>query len=214
MLLKEYAKLKNRWKIATITLACICIALGSLLVLSLSRLPNALTETHIFNSSPRVSGGVYFVFQMWNGTYTYYEPDLITTVGEQYDAEIFYNASAIDGGTALTGLNETYFSYGNATVATSLTQLTQEASNSGFARSLPDSTPIQWLNGGHYAMNFTHSATCTANITLNVVGIQWSGVPGSNNNLYAAFPLPQSTLFRPNDVLNATWLRTANSAGN
>jgi len=165
-------------------------------------------------SRPKFEAGVYMVFQMHNGTYEYYVPDLITTIGEQYDAELILgNASVIDGGTGLTNLNATCFSYGNATIAVGLTQLTQEATNSGFGRGAANST-AQWLNGGHYATNFTRTVTCTAAITLNAVGIQWSLAPSTDLNLYAAFALPQSTTFEVSDNLTTTWIRTANSAGN
>lgn len=194
-------------QLGLISLSAACIVLAALLAIAL------VGGNGVFYSTSKSEGDVYMVFQTSHGTYSYYIHDMITTIGEQYDAELIGgNASAIDGGTGLTNLNATCFSYGNGTVAVGSTQLTQEATTGGFGRSAADSA-VQWLNGGHYAWNFTKKVTCTALININAVGIQWSLVPSSNNNLYAIFALPQATTFNINDDFTATWIHTSTAAG-
>lgn len=197
----------NKLKLSVVGLCIACIALASVLALEVS-------GSMLFSSQSHFEGDAYFVFQTSHGTYSQYVHDLITTIGEQYEAELpVGNASAIDGGTGLTNLNATVFSYGNATPAIGLTKLTQEASTGGFGRAAADSV-VQWLNGGHYAANFTKTIHCSATITLNAVGIQWSDAAGSDLNLYAVFALSQSTTFNVGDNFTGTFIHTTTSAGN
>jgi len=102
-----------------------------------------------------------------------------------------------------------WMSCGNATVASSLTTIT-EISSGGGARGGNDSV-VQWSYQSHSAFNVTKKFTFTATHTINAMGLYWSS---TGNSLVAAAALPQSTLFNSGDNATGVWILENNCAGN
>lgn len=102
-----------------------------------------------------------------------------------------------------------WMSCGNATIASSLTSITEVASGGG-ARGGNDSV-VRWSYQSHSAFNVTKKFTFTATNTINAMGLYWSA---AGNSLVAAAPLPQSTLFNANDNCTGIWVIENAAAGN
>lgn len=102
-----------------------------------------------------------------------------------------------------------WMSCGNATIASSLTTITEVASGGG-SRGGNDSV-VQWSYQSHSAFNVTKKFTFTATNTIDAMGLYWSA---AGNSLVAAAPLPQSTLFNAGDNATGVWVLCNSASGN
>jgi len=132
--------------------------------------------------------------------------NLITDIGDQF-------ASNITSGRTMTGYDYTkngtyYIALGNGTnLAYSDTKLTTEVpSGNGFSRSsaiTPTYASATGIGNGYY-FNFTvtNKFTATAAYTINATSLHWSGVAGSDGNMFAEASigtLPVGQAFAVND---------------
>jgi len=144
-------------------------------------------QNYIINKphTPKVSANVFVTVQTEFGVYDISVHNVITDIGERYVRNIlgFDNETAHNATKWITLSND-------ASPVQTWTQLATEATTLGAGRVL--GTVDAWESAGDYSYNVTNKFTFTGAITLQCVGLQWSGVASSNNNLFACAAFTQT----------------------
>jgi len=128
--------------------------------------------------------------------------NVITDIGENWTEQWMTGCGAANTTSRSAPM---YFSLGNATVAQTLTKLTTEATNGGFARAAATAS-IAFKYGTDVARNFTKTFTATSAMTINAAGAHWDSTGNSDNNMYACGALGTDQLFNINDNCTIIWM--------
>lgn len=164
---------------------------------------SAAVDNGYQHKDPSVSYNVY-VFK--DGVQVAESGNTITNIGEQW----IQSWAGLSGEGNTTSRNATqYISLSNdGSAAAAWTVLPGEVNANGFSRALGDVTG--WINSGDYAYNVTKTFTGTGTQQLQTAGLNWAGVAGSDNNLFACADFTQTT-FNAGDTLTITWVITVNA---
>lgn len=157
--------------------------------------------TNGFHRDPQVHANVFVIHESMSGKETIPVGNVITDIAENTlrDRLAFANSTI---GSNMTD----YISLGNATVAATLTKITDECDNSSaFGRA--QGTVSAWYNGTDYAYNVTKTFMANATVTINTAGLNWFSTDQSDNNLFAVAAITQ-TAFAVNDNCTITWVIT------
>lgn len=161
----------------------------------------ALNFPSFGHHDPRVSANVHITIEDSFGTHELSAGNVITNLAEN---EI---RNYLAFGNSTMGTNKTdYISLGNATVAATLTKITNECDNSSaFGRA--QGTVASWYNGTDFAYNVTKTFTANASVTIDTAGLNWFSTDQSDLNLFAVAAITQ-TAFASNDNCTITWVVT------
>lgn len=128
--------------------------------------------------------------------------NLITDIGENFAGNATFGLDANSTSWAISLSND-----GSASAA--WTELPVEIAANGFTRAVGANVgPFD--NSGDWALNVTHTFTCTGTQQLQTAGLQWDDTASSDNNLFAAADFTQTT-FNADDTLTVTWVITFNA---
>lgn len=171
-------------------------------ILSVS-LSYSLRISFVDRNNPSVRANLFVFVETIEGTSEGQSHNLITNIGEQYPRDIL-------GFDNVTNHNATkWISFSNTgTPSVTWTELDTEVNANGFSRAL--ASVVAWMDGTDYAYNVTKKFTATGTQQLKNVGLQWSGVALSDNNLFACAGLPQQTTFNSGDNCTILWVVTYN----
>lgn len=177
-------------------------ALVVLIAVLSTALVTSIATTPFFKRDPRLKANVYVIAETMHGTYQIPTHNLITDIGEAYARDVIgFNNVTSHNNTQWISLCNTL------SPLVTWTQLTSEINDAnGFARA--QGTMAKWANGTDAAYNITKKFTSLATQTIATAGLQWSGVKGSNNNLFAAAQFSTGTVFNANDNCTIKWCVT------
>lgn len=155
----------------------------------------------LFHRDPQLQANVYVIHESVSGTEVIPVGNVITNLAENAVRD------SLGFGNSTLYTNKTdYISLGNATVAQTLTKVTDECDNaSNFARK--QGTVSAWYNGTDYAYNVTATWTANATVTINTTGLNWFSTDQSDNNLFAVAAITE-TAFASSDNCTITWVIT------
>lgn len=192
----ERTSINKTWLAITL---CACILTG----VSTYYFSHGLGSQH---TQPEVQANVYVLKESLGSKQDLSTENVITNIGGLYvrNALAFGNIS----GSGTNTINRTScISMGNASVAATLTKLTTEATTANFTR--VNATVTAWYNttGNFYAYNVSYTFTASATLRLNAVGLQWDLTSDSDNNLFAAAAITETT-FNSADTASVTWVIT------
>jgi len=151
---------------------------------------------------PQVSANVYIFKETTTGKDLVSSGNVITNIGERMIRN-------------LIGFNNesnylcNYISLGNATVGQTLTQLTTEATTTGFDRQT--GAVVAWINSADYAFNVTKKFTATGDINVNAAGLHWVATDDTDNNMFACASLGGAQAFENNWNCTIVWSITWNA---
>jgi hypothetical protein len=165
----------------------------------------ALVQTSVYtHRSPQFSANVFVIVETVNGRTEIPAGNVLTNLFETNlrNTYGFYNDTVCPNATNMTK----YISVGNCTPAQTLTIVTTEANENGFARAL--GTVSAWANGTDAAFNVTKTFTCTtAAENINSAGLNWFATAASDGNLVAVAAITATT-FAIGDNCTITWVIT------
>ena len=133
----------------------------------------------------RIKCRVIMIRQTMEGIFTTGQDNTAMDIGEQYARNIL-------GFNNVTNHNATKFiSLGNATIAQTLTKLTQEVTTVGGERA--EANPTAHNFGGDYIVNYTKEFTFTGDVYFDSTGLHWNPTGDSDNNMYACVAIDAYT---------------------
>ena len=172
-------KFNKSWALSLVLTALLCTALTY-----------ALVQVHPYvHRDPRASVNVFVITETAAGRNEMASGNVITDLFETNlrNTYGFYNDTMVPNATNMTK----YISVGNCTPAQTLTKITTEATNNGFARAT--GTVAAWQNGTDAALNVTKTFTAaTAATTIDSAGLNWYATSDSDNNLVAVAAITQT----------------------
>jgi len=163
------------------------------------------TGTYPGHKDPYVSTNLELTISDSMGTRDIPVGNVITAIGGNYCRGLL--GSSGSGNTTAFNSTQWISASNDATglINSTLTKLPNELNANGFTRAL--GTVVQWMNGTNPAYNVTATFTCTGGQAVQALGLQWSGGPATDSNLYACASFTQVT-FAATDTLTVKWVVT------
>lgn len=166
-----------------------------------------VAKDYYVHRDPSVQANVYF----YEGTGVNQQlvaesGNLITDIGENFARDVLGFNNVTDHNATIS------VSTGNASsITAALTKLDTEATSDGFER--VDGNVTAWVNSGDYAFNVTAAFDASGTITVDSVGLHWSNVSDSDNNMFAASFITDGTdhQFPAASRLTVVWVITVNA---